>query len=233
MTYLELCQRFRRETGYGGDGPSAATSQAGYHLQAVEWIADAYVQIQNRTNWRWLRKEFTLNTTASDYSYAPGDCTDVDAATAIARFKSWQIKDRFNPAKCYLQSSGQGTEYPLTYIPWDSFQYIYRLGSREEGAPTHISIDPSDNLVIGPTPNDTYVITGEFNRSAQVLAADADVPEMPTDIHMLIVWTAMEDIGFYEVADEIIGRANVKRRRLMRQLETQQAPRMRKAGPMA
>lgn len=233
MTFLELCQRFRRETGYGSDGPSAVTGQTGYHQQAVEWVSDAYVQIQNRLNWRWLRKEFTLTTTASDYSYAFGDCTDVAASTAIARFKSWQIQDRWNPPKCYLQSTGQGTEYPLTYIPWDSFQYIYRLGNREEGAPAHISIDPADNLVIGPTPNDIYVITGEFNRSAQVLAADDDVPEIHSDLHMLIVWTAMEDIGFFEVAEEILNRANIKRRRLMRQLEGQQAPRMRKAGPMA
>lgn len=233
MTYLELCQRFLRETGYGSSGPTAVTGQAGYHLQAVEWIAEAYTELQNRTNWRWLRKEFTLETTDGDYSYAYGDCTDVPTDSAITRFKSWQFQDRWNPPKCYLQSSGQGTEYPLTYIPWESFQYIYRLGTREEGAPSMISIDPADNIVLGPTPNDTYVITGEYNRSAQVLAADGDTPELPSDLHMLICYLAMEDFGLYDLSDESLQRARIKGRRLLRQLEVQQAPKMRKAGPLA
>ena len=234
MNYLELCQRYRRETGYGSDGPTTVVSQSGAHLQNVEWIADAYVQLQNRTDWRWLRRPFTLTTSASDSSYAYTDCTDVDASAAISRFKSWRVGDRWNPPKIYLQSAGQGAETLLTYIPWDQFSLIYRVGTREEGYPAHISVDPSDNLVLGPTPDSTYVISGEFNRSAQVLDAtdDTDTPEMPSDFHMLIVYLAMEDGGYFEVADEVLARSKVKGRRLLRQLEALHAPRMRMAGPL-
>lgn len=232
MTYLELCQRLRQETRYGSSGPTAVTGQTGLHLDCVNWIADSYVQLQNRTVWRWLRKQFTLTTTASDATYAFGDCTDVSTASAISRFKAWLVDDPANPPHCYLQSAGAGTETVMSYIPYEAFRYMYELGTHAEGQPTHISVDPADNIVVGPTPDDVYVITGEYHRSAQVLAANGDTPEMPSDYHMLIVYTAMEDMGFAEVAEEILQRSNVKRRRLLRQLETVQAPRLYMAGPL-
>lgn len=235
MTFLQLVQALRREAGYASQGPSTVVSQTGMHEKAVEWIKNAYIELQNAHYWNWLRKEFTLTTTASDYEYAYGDCTDVPTSSAITRFKRWAIEDPYNPTKCYLSSSGSGAEYWLTYIDWPAFRTLYLLGTQEEGAPAHISIDPSDNIVLGPTPNDTYVITGEYHKSAQTLDTtdNTDTPEMPSDYHMLIVYTAMEDAGFYDVADEILVRGDRKKRRLMRQLMKVELPKMRKAGPLA
>ncbi|NIB43815.1 hypothetical protein HBA55_29705 [Pseudomaricurvus alkylphenolicus] len=121
----------------------------------------------------------------------------------------------------------------MTYIDWDAFQQIYRVSNNSTGAPSHITIDPSDNIVLGPTPSDVYVITGEFHRGAQVLAAGGDTPEMPSDYHMLIVYAAMEDLGFYDVAEEVLARSQKKAKRLRRQLKRTQLPKMKKAGPLA
>lgn len=232
-TFLQLVQGLRRETGYADSGPATVVAQTGYDERAVEWIKNSWIEIQNSAYWRWLRKEFTLTTTASDDSYAYTDCIDVPTAAAITRFGEWLVKDGYNPPKCYLQSSGSGTEYWLTYIDWPSFRTIYQIGNQTEGAPAHITIDPDNNLVIGPTPNDAYVITSEYQRSAQVLAADSDEPEMPSDYHMMIVYTAMEDGGYYEAGEEILARAIKKKRRLRRQLRRNQGPKMRVAGPLA
>lgn len=233
MNNLGMCQALRRETAYASSGPTTVVDQSGMHERGVEWIKNNWIELQNEHLWRWMRKGFTLTTTADDYEYAYGDCTDVPTSSAISRFKSWAIKDRKNPPKIYLSSAGAGTESWLTYIGWHDYQRIFRIGTQSSGYPTYISIDPADNIVLGPTPNDTYVITGEYNRSAQTLSADSDTPEMPSEYHMLIVYMAMEDAGFFDVADEILARSRKKAARLKYQLMQTQLPKMRKAGPLA
>jgi hypothetical protein len=230
MNYLQLVQRLRQETNFSNAGPTTVVDQTGDHGRAVDWVADAYTDLQNRHFWRWLRKDFSLTTQADVASYTPTQCQDADGD--ITRHRAW-VLDPYNPPRCYLQSSGKGTEYWLTPVRWEDFRVIYQLGNQPASAPSFITVDPDDNIVLGPTPNDAYVISGEYHRSAQVMAANADIPEMPSDAHMLIVYGAMEDHGFFDAAEEEIGRGLKRYRRLMRQLEATQLPKMRKAGPLA
>lgn len=234
MTFLQLVQRLRQETAYADSGPSAVTSQTGAHLRAVNWVIEAWNEIQNRhANWRWLRADFTFNTSASTEEYAYGSVTDVAASAVITRFKSWLIKDPRNPPRCYLTASGVGVGYFLTYIPWEQYRVLYQIGTQSEGAPCHITVAPNNKLMLGPVPDDTYTIEGEYQKSAQVLAADGDTPECHANYHMLIVYRAMEDSGYFENGSDILQRSSVKSRRLMRQLEADQLPMIRAAGPMA
>lgn len=232
-TFLQLAQILRRKVGGTGTGPSAVTSQTGEDERYVEDIAEAYTEIQNRCHWRWLRHGFTVNTVADDDVYAYGDCTDTTTSSAITRFGSWRFRDRNDPPKIYLTSSGVGTQRWLIWVPWEDFKEIYRIGTQNSGSPVHVSIDPQDNIVIGPAPNDVYTITGDYIRSAQVLAADGDIPEMPTQFHMLVVYRAMEEYAGYEGSADDKMRSIKKGQRLMRQLERNQRPKMRLSGPMA
>jgi hypothetical protein len=119
-------------------------------------------------------------------------------------------------------------------VPWEYFRTIYQIGTQPEGAPAHITVDPSSRkIVIGPTPNDIYRISGEYIRGAQVLAANGDTPEMPSEYHNLIVYLAMQDAGMYESGPEIVQRGQMKARKMIRQLEVNQLPMMRRAGPLA
>ncbi|WP_027854698.1 hypothetical protein [Marinobacterium litorale] len=232
MNFLQLVQRYRQETGYASTGPTTVVGQTGDHAKAVDWVSSAYVELQNRLRWRWLRRRFTLTTASGTKRYVYSDCTDVVANEAIDRFREWII-DRRNQMLCYLQSSGESAEYWVTPISWEQYRQIYLIGSTPNGPPAHVAVDPSNNLVLGPTPNDVYVLSGEYHRGSQVLAADDDTPEMPSDYHMLIVYAAMMDYGYYEVANEVLGRGREKHRRLLRQLEASQAPKIRMAGPLA
>lgn len=233
MNYLQLVQRLRQETNYANTGPVAVTGQTGDHARAVSWIADAYTELQNRHPWRWLREGFTLTTVSGDGEYAASDAISDSSTTSISRFSAWHADDAFNPPKCYLQSAGEGAAYWLTYIPWEQYRTIYDIGTYSDASPSHITVDPDDNLVLGPAPDDTYVIKGEYHRSPQTLSANADTPEMPSQFHMIIVYLAMEDAGFFDAADDIIMRGRRKCRRLLRQLEINQGPVLRMAGPLA
>ena len=57
MNYLELCRRARRECGIAGaeTDPTAVTSQVGEYRRLVDWVSEAWTEIQGRhTDWRWL-----------------------------------------------------------------------------------------------------------------------------------------------------------------------------------
>lgn len=236
-TYLELSQKLRRECSVSGTGPTAVTGQTGKLADLVAWIADAYVQIQNLHAdppcWRWLRHGFTFDTTADDDSYSYGDVTDTTTSSAITRLSNWYIHDPYDPPKIYLTSTGVGAQTWLTYVDWEDFKSIYKIGTQNSSAPAHISIDPQNNLVLGPAPNDTYTVTGDYIRSAQVLAADGDTPEMPSQFHDLIVYYAMEKYGYNELAQEILSRASAESNRMLQNLSSNQLQKMRIAGPMA
>lgn len=233
-TFLQLCQDTRRECGISGTGPTAVTGQTGELERVVQWVNQAWLEIQNRyEDWRWMRVPFTLNTAADDDEYASGDATDDLTSAAITRFSKWRVNEYDNPPYIHLQSAGAATQTWLTFIDWNSFKWLYRRGTQNSGYPSHVSVDPQNNLVLGLKPNDVYVVTGDYQRSAQVLAADGDIPEMPTQFHDLITWMAAEKYGYHESAVEIVSKARRYGGALLRQLEANQLPDMPTAGPLA
>jgi len=238
-TYLQICQDVARECGIAGGAdaspkPTAVTGQVGELNRVVNWVADAYAEIQGARDWRWLRKKFTLVTTSGTDNYAFTACTDVETAVAISRFDSWKLNDYRNPPKIYLTSVGTGGEVFMTYANWDDFELVYKTGSLQSQTsfPYTVTVDPKDEIRLAITPNASYTLTGTYHRSAQILAANGDTPEMPAQYHDLIKYQAMEWYGIFESAPEIVSRAQKGMKRIMYQLMKNQAPVFRITGPM-
>lgn len=236
-TFLQLCQATARECGIAGGAdasprPTTTVGQAGESNRLVNWVIDAYIELQESRNWRWMRKNFTFETVASTQEYSYSDVTDVDTATAITRFDSWYTR---MPAKIYLTSDGVNGQRRLIWMPWNQFDSIYNFGAMtgQTGVPVYMTINPQDELVLGPTPNDAYTVTGDYYRSAQVLAADADVPELPSSYHNIIMYRAMEFYGLYESAPEIISRGTSGYKRRLNQLKRTQETPFGRGGPLA
>jgi len=229
-TYLQLSQDLRREAGItssSGDTPTSVVNQTGELRRVVEWAKKSWTEIQNRhTNWRWMRRQFTVNTVADTDEYASADCTDVDDASSISRFSHWWTHDLTDPPKCYLSADGVGAEYRLNYIRLEDFRRLYKFGSGQSGRPAHISVDHKNQIVLGPNPDDVYVVTGDYQRSAQIFSADNDTPEMPTQFHDLIVWYALEHYAYHEAATDSLMQAKKSGKRMLRQLEANQLPQL-------
>ncbi len=237
-TYLQLANKLASETGVTGAASSisAVANQSGQALRLVNWISLAYTEIQRRhDHWRWLRSTFTVNTVASDDTYAFGDCTDSRLSAVISRFARWWPYDEQGCAnvKRYLTSGGVSGENWMIYLPWSYFRSIYKIGTQNDGPIIHFTIDPQNQLIIGPKPDAIYTVTGEYQMAAQVLAADADTPEMPANFHDLIVYRAMEKYGRFYAAGEVLERGEVEGGRLMRQLERDQLPPIALGEPLA
>lgn len=234
MNFLAIAKQTRQECSASGIGPVSVVNQTGESKRIVDWCIQAYTEIQNKRGdpggWKWLRKGFTFDTVAGTSAYAYGSITDVDTSpAAITRFKAWYR----NSMKAYLQSSGVGTEYPLVWAEWEAFRRWYRYGTQNNQQPIHVSEDPSGQLVLGPAPDAVYVVSGDYQRSAQVLALDADTPEMPLNFHMLIVYEAMKKYAGYEAAAEVFTRANISASPMWRDIERNQLPPMTWGAPLA
>ena len=230
----------------GAAVPSTTVSQTGELARVTNWVSDAYIDIQNRhsESFRWQRRLFEVVTAASDggvYAYDNAGINDVTggASNPIDRFSSWRLDDRVDPPRIHLVSAGSATQNWMIWVEWDWFRLVYRTGLQNPGYPRYITVDPQNNIVIGPEPNDIYNIQSYYERGPQVLGAtntiadDTEVSGMPAQFHKLIVYKALEKYGYFESAGEVIARAQKEGNRMMRQLEGNQMPAMRMRGPLA
>ena len=235
-TFLKICQNVSRECGVSGGQtvPTAVIGQSGELNLIVNHVIQSWTEIQDRhPNWRWMRAGFTVDTTTSDDSYAFGDCTDDITSSAITRFAHWRFNDYNDPPKSYLVSDGVNTQRWLLWESWDWFKRIYRIGTQNDGIPAHISIDPQNNLVLGPKPNGIFQISGDYQRGAQILAADDDTPDMPASFHDLIMYWAVRKYGTFKSSQELLNQAAIGIGTKLPQLEGDQLPEILLGAPMA
>lgn len=229
-TFLQLVRDVARECRFSGSGgPSTVLNQTGQMNRAVNWVKNAWIELQNeQPNWRWMRSEFSISTVADTDAYAYSDATDsIDSAT-IERFARWWTDD----FQIYLTSAGIGTRHSIPYLDFRQWRQIYLTGNQTSQYPAIISIDPRNKIRLGPPPNDIYAVTGEYQKSAQVLAADADVPEMPTQFHQLIVARALMRYAGNSAAPEVYATAQDVENLLLPSLIADQLPEPQFSGPL-
>jgi hypothetical protein len=237
-TFLQLVNRLASEAGVTGNAStvSAVTGQSGEAARLVNWITQAHTELQNRHgNWRWMRSTFSVSATLGDDQYAGTDCTDSRLGSTITRFAHWIPIDDAGCAnvKIYLTSGGVSGERFMVFIPWDYFMTIYKRGPQNNGPPVHFTIDPQNNLRLGPKPDDTYTVSGEYQMSALEFSANTDTPEFPSRFQDIVWMRAMEKYGRFHAAPEVLARGEVEGGRLMRQLEVNQLPDFPMATPLA
>lgn len=211
-TYLQLCQRARQECGIAGSGPTSVISQSGDLKRIVDWVNTAWQDIQNREDtWQWMRASFSQALTIGQNSYTA-------SGLGVSNFAMWYP----DSVKLYLTTTAD--ESPLTYIPYDDFYNSYMLGTIPTGRPSYFSIKPNKSLIFYPTPDAAYTVRGDYYTGPTTLAADADIPAMPTRFHDLVWYGAMRKYAMFEAANEVYQFATQEYNRLMRNLEQDQLP---------
>lgn len=225
MNNLQLCQSLSEKAGILTGGPSTVVSQTGEMLRVVHWVSDAWEEIQNRRkSWRWMRKDI-----------GAGVAYDNSGFPTVAGTRKYSLHDlgldtvpfgRFweKSFRIYLTSAGQGTERHLVFVPYDEFRDYYLFGSIAsiQSLPIHVTVAPDNSILLGPIPDNVYTVHGELQLGASRMAADADIPAMPSQYHMLIVWSALLNYSGYESAQEGLTLAKLKIGPLLDDLEDSQ-----------
>ena len=200
-TFLELSQEARRLSGIGGTGPTSVTAATGIELRIVNYVKNAWLDIQTHPKkWKWMWSynspsnsptQTIINTTL----YTRGDLESIIPYTCMS----------------YLTATGVSDRQRMTYMPWATFMKKYGTQWDVTGTigtasrPRIITKQPGlTEFVVYPKPDAVYSIEFQYFIQPQVLSANSDTPQMPSQFHELIVYEALKRFGKAEDAPEII-----------------------------
>lgn len=224
MTFLQMAQRLRQESGTSGAAPQTTVNQQGDIKNLCDWISTAWMDIQNEErDWFFMRQPIAFNTVAGQQSYTA-------AQAGIVSFGNFKL-DSFRQ---YRASTGFGAELDLSFMPYDAFRDTYQRGvmRTRQSVPVAFTVDASKNFLLGMIPDDVYVINGEGYAMPTEFALDADRPTLPTQYHMAIVWRALMYYGQKEAAPEAYSHGQNEYSRLMAKLRIDQMPTITAGGAL-
>jgi hypothetical protein len=226
MNFLQLAQSLRQECGVSGSGPATTVGQSGEARRLVDYVNSAWLEIQGMHDaWFFMRGAFSFQTAAGVGDYTP-------AAAGLTSHRYW-FKDTL---RTYRTALGIIDEQWLVEWEYQTFRNTYRFGlqTTQQGRPFVFAERPQDNaIMMGSVPDDIYTVVGEYQRRPEKLVADTDVPGIPENLHMVIVYKAMEYYGLFESAGEVLQRARVGFSSLRGQLEREQLPSVYLGNPLA
>lgn len=179
--FLQICRAVRLKTGLQGTGPSTVTSVSGLEGQIVGAVQDVWKNLQNfRQEWRWSRDRAEVIIDAGDTTK-----TLLQILGSGYRFRVWH-KDQI-----YAKPTSTGKYVPLRYVEWDSF-VRGTINNTTAQKIKYYTIRPEDYAIVFIEADEEHTLKVEYQKSIQNLTADADVPEMPTDYHDILVYAAVE-----------------------------------------
>lgn len=223
-TFLQLCQLTREKCGISGSGPLTTVGQTGEYGRVVNWVNEAYLEIQNANEtWDWMKGDFSFQTVVGQQGYTP-------AQAGITDFQTWFL----DTLRCYNTSLGTADEQFVVPWPYERFRNFYQFQQQPQARPVVAAIDaPTKSLLLGNTPDQVYTIRGKYQKYATYMGADTDVPILPVQYHMLIVYGAMRMYALYENAPEVMAGANVMYDSMYDRLMLNQAEDIRFGDPLA
>jgi hypothetical protein len=232
MNYLALVNRARIECGINGTALTSFASLSTEDQRIVNWVAEAWHDLQlHKPDWQWMKKTFSFVTIDQQATYA--NPTD----TGVSDCADWK-RDSF---RCYSTAQAYADEMLLPFMDNDVWRNVYQFGSMRTtySRPVVFTVQPINKAVsLGPVPISGYTIVGEYFRTPTDLVAITDDPtaagnDLPARYQMLIVWMAARAYASYEAAPEVLQRAELEWRRLLRRLEFDQLPEITFGPPLA
>ncbi|WP_271270488.1 phage adaptor protein [Aliamphritea hakodatensis] len=209
MNYLKLCQRLRQECGGSGSGPTSVAGQRGESQNYVDWISQAWLEIQQeRQEWRFMWGKESVSLVAGTRLYAKPD-----------------------GVKSIVPDSVKINGHIASMVDYEAFRTRYDADT--PSIPRVIAEQPDGQIIISGTPDAAYTLTFEVNKRPQLLVDDDDIPSIPEEFHMAIVYRAMIDYAGFENAGEVYARAQKRLSDIMTALADDQLPPMSFAGPIA
>lgn len=216
MTRLELLQAWAVEADIAGAAPTTTISQTKDLLRGVEWIDDAYKELQaSKATWRFRRADKTITCVSGTASYT-------DATVAI-----WLTDD----ARIYLTAADENR---IAYVPWTMFRETYQIASTrtQTGRPTIFSVKPDNKIIFWPIPDAAYTGVLEAYTVPDAMALDADEPEFPARFHKILVWKALSHYGAWSAEPDKVAKGEREYRAMYFKLQIDQLERIHYGEPL-
>ncbi|MFV0511287.1 MAG: hypothetical protein ACK5M8_18865 [Shewanella algae] len=178
MTYLELCQKVREESGVSGTGPDSVTGQVGVLKKICTWVQEADLEVQRaRRDWRflWTRNSSSLSASQQEYTLAELN---------MSQFSTLQ----------QVKVSGQRVKV----VDWDEWLAYYD-GDISTGPGVQVVTEsPSGSLLFFPVPDSALPIQVDYFKSAARLLGNDDQSQIPDDYQDVVVKAALVKYAKFE-----------------------------------
>ena len=193
MTFLELVQRLRIETGIAESGPSSVQGQTRDMQRLVNWTNDAWLRVQSsRPNWAFMWRSAT--TTLPEAGSALNLEADVDAIELI-------LVD--------------GNEIP--FLAYTDFVLDYQ--TLNTSRPTAYTRRPDGALLFNTLADVDYPVYYEYYAQPALMVENFDAPSMPEKYHMMIVWAGLIQYALFDEAPELARKGELNYNALISELE--------------
>ena len=233
MNFLDLTNRLKRKCGVTGAKITSLTNQVEEINKLIDSVNEAWMDIQlAREDWLWMRASAYCPTVAGKATYAPGtDFLSTVTNLPLTDHANWDT-DTF---RNYVTATGIQSEIRTDFIEYDKWRDTYQFGANRliQTRPIEITVTPSLSIGVGPSPAAGYTITGDYFKVASELVLAADIPAMPAQFHMAIIYRAMMFIGASEAATEVYSEGKDEWDRMRRMLILNQINAFSVGGPLA
>lgn len=213
MTYLELLQDTAKKVGI--PEPSATTGLSGESERLLDYVDEAWLEIQNLyQNWQWMWTRGSFTTTASKRDYTPAEMSITNI--------NW-----IAPYGAAIYETGDvSTESRIKVTPYPEYRARYDIGTQEEDRPTKLTVLPNRSVRLHPTPDSTgFTVEFDYYAKPSSLSGDSDTPEIPNaDLHRIIVWRAAMSWAQYEESAEAFAFAQSNYNRYLTRLRKEERP---------
>lgn len=201
MTRLELCRRVQREAGLGPGNMTTTIDQSGENRMVVEWVDTAWSDLQSGRNWDWLWEVVTV-TISSGSNITAGDV----------------------PATRYCYDTCLDGTRELVYIPWQRFRVMFPTDLLASGSPWAWSVRPDKAFVVNAEPTSSLALSVERYMNPTVMDADDDVPIIPPEHQMAIVWRAVMYYAGHDEASALYQHARAEYMKIRNAMGYRQLP---------
>lgn len=227
-TFLSLAQKLRQESGGSGSGPASCQNQTGEPKRFVDWVNDAWKDVQElHEDWDFLRKSFSFQTTSQLANYSA-------SAIGLTDFAVWK-KDTF---RLYTTSMNYADEQILPYLDWDDYRNFYQFANQRftYTKPATYSISPDKQIYLGNSPDAVgYTVLGDYFATPSQFVADTDTlpTAFPDKFWMVIIYKAKMKYALYEENLTLFATAEKEYKSEISKLEANQLPSIGYGEPLA
>lgn len=226
-TFLQLVNLARQECGVSGSDLITLQGTLTKEAQRFKnWIDQTWMEVQSaHTDWQWMRKSASWATVAGQGVYVVG--TDI----LITGLGEWD-RDTF---RNYVTATGNRSEVFMDYMGYEIWRDTFQYGANRytQSRPIVATVTPTKDIGLGPITAAGYTVTGDYYAIPAHLSADADIPTVPQQYDMVIVYGAMVKYGLFEVASEVVARGQAGYLSYMRSLVNTRLKGMGFGGPIA
>jgi len=209
-TFLELAQRVYQECGAPGSAPPNVTGQIGLRQKIVEWTADAIYEIEALWgDWKFLQDELNQAIVQGGRTYN-------------------YVSDWDGPHDDSFFIQGTGSDFwPLHHMDYEHWYRTYRgldpSDADNQDRPTHV-VWGNDEIIIHPTPDDSYTLIGRYNTTPTRVVANTDTSQIPEQFEAAIIALAKMKFAEHEGAGIMLANAQSEYNLWLAALEANQRP---------